>query len=639
MKMLERLLSGNPGLLDSSGREIFSNSFPYLLEKNMSIEEIYRDILYCVFNSTLVNASLRLENLKGVDGEVLLRIGEHEPFGVINVGESKELIKLCANYQELRILERDFSKSYFHEIDKRESTINLLIGSKKFTEGWSSWRVSTMGLMNLGKSEGSQIIQLFGRGVRLKGFNFSLKRSEALKSVIPQIPKYLNFVETLNIFGIHADYMQQFKEYLEDEGIQTEFDYEEIHLPVIKDLYKRNLKLKALRLKKGINFKKQGPKPMFQSPAEHLPRSSKIVVNWYPKLQAQDSRLRGYSIRETTAVEYNKETFTDKHVAFMDMNHIYFEIQKFKNERSWYNLILSKEEIVNLLSNDYWYEIEIPKEELAFDSFSKIKRWEEIALVLLKKYCEKQYLYAKKDWEAPYMEYYNVTEADSNFFEEYRVSVDSNDDSMLTKLKQLKDELKKNKLSDVQFGGLESLTFTQHLYQPLITVDGAAIKVTPVPLNEGEYNFVQDLKTYYEQNQRFFDDKELYLLRNQSKGKGIGFFEAGGFYPDFILWILHDNKQYITFADPKGIRNHSITDSKLQFYRHIKELEHRLNDNEIILNAFTIANTYYSDILNTGLKLSKEEMEEQHILFQNDDKETYIDKMIQGIIKEDTVTS
>jgi hypothetical protein len=31
--------------------------------------------------------------------------------------------------------------------------VNLLIGSKKFTEGWSSWRVSTMGLMNVGKGK------------------------------------------------------------------------------------------------------------------------------------------------------------------------------------------------------------------------------------------------------------------------------------------------------------------------------------------------------------------------------------------------------------------------------------------------------------------------------------------------------
>jgi hypothetical protein len=34
-----------------------------------------------------------------------------------------------------------------------------------------------MGLMHVGRSEGSQIIQLFGRGVRLKGYEWSLKRS------------------------------------------------------------------------------------------------------------------------------------------------------------------------------------------------------------------------------------------------------------------------------------------------------------------------------------------------------------------------------------------------------------------------------------------------------------------------------
>jgi hypothetical protein len=34
-----------------------------------------------------------------------------------------------------------------------------------------------MGLMNVGQTEGSQIIQLFGRGVRLKGYGSSLKRS------------------------------------------------------------------------------------------------------------------------------------------------------------------------------------------------------------------------------------------------------------------------------------------------------------------------------------------------------------------------------------------------------------------------------------------------------------------------------
>ena len=99
--------------------------------------------------------------------------------------------------------EREFSGSLFHEINQPHSTVNLLIGSKKFTEGWNSWRVSTMGLMNVGQTEGSQIIQLFGRGVRLKGYGMSLKRSG--KTQLPDEvtrPKHIGQLETLSIFGI-----------------------------------------------------------------------------------------------------------------------------------------------------------------------------------------------------------------------------------------------------------------------------------------------------------------------------------------------------------------------------------------------------------------------------------------------------
>jgi len=33
----------------------------------------------------------------------------------------------------------------------------LLIGAKKFIEGWSSWRVSAMALLNIGSGEGSKL--------------------------------------------------------------------------------------------------------------------------------------------------------------------------------------------------------------------------------------------------------------------------------------------------------------------------------------------------------------------------------------------------------------------------------------------------------------------------------------------------
>ena len=39
-------------------------------------------------------------------------------------------------------------------------------------------------------------------------------------------------------------------------------------------------------------------------------------------------------------------------------------------------------------------------------------------------------------------------------------------------------------------------------------------------------------------NPSFFQDREIDLLRNMSIGRGIGFFGAGNFHPDFILWLL-----------------------------------------------------------------------------------------------------
>jgi len=107
-------------------------------------------------------------------------------------------------------------------------------------------------------------------------------------------------------------------------------------------------------------------------------------------------------------------------------------------------------------------------------------------------------------------------------------------------------------MSRFKYGGFEPLDFGSHCYTPLIFIakGETQVEVTPVNLNEGERNFVIDLIKYYDSNPSCFEDKKLYLLRNKSKA-GIGFFEAGNFYPDFIMWILYKDKQYITFVDPK----------------------------------------------------------------------------------------
>ncbi|MBD8036641.1 DEAD/DEAH box helicase family protein [Solibacillus sp. A46] len=633
ISIIESLVKGKSGLVNSNNQEIFKNAFPYIAELNLTTEEIYLDIIQTLFNSNVMNTTLRVEKLKGQDGELALRLGESEPFGLINVGDSNDLWKLCEQYPELITIERHFSESYFQSINTKDSSINLLIGSKKFTEGWSSWRVSSMGLMNIGKSEGSQIIQLFGRGVRLKGYQYGLKRSSALNMVLPDIQniKYLKYNETLNIFGIRADYMQQFKEYLEDEGIATEIEFEELILPTIPTYAKRKLKLKALRLKDGINFKLNGPKPELKKPDGEMFTSQKVILNWYPKIQFKSSHKNNLSL---SPVVLHETTFKPYHIEFMNMDSIYFELQHFKNERTWHNLILSKQKIWELLLDDSWYVLQIPEKEMKFNSFKQVRYWEEIAISLLKKYCEKYYLFAKKQYEAPHMEYYEIDEDDKNFINEYQVLADKeSEQTLIVELKKLKAALDKKELLEIEFGQFKSFKYENHLYEPLISYDGksSTVKIKPVSLNKDEHQFLIDLRNYYEMHSSFFNNKELYVLRNQSRGRGIGFFEAGNFHPDFIIWLVSEGKQFITFADPKGIRNLSIDDPKVEFASTIKELEAELADPNVVLNSFIISNTPFELLINTGTTLTKEEMNQKHILFQYDDENTYIQKMFDAI--------
>ena len=199
--------------------------------------------------------------------------------------------------------EREFSGSLFHEINKPHSTVNLLIGSKKFTEGWNSWRVSTMGLMNVGETEGSQIIQLFGRGVRLKGYGMSLKRSG--KTQLPEDvtrPKHIGVLETLNIFGIRADYMAQFRDFLEEEGLPTNDERDRVPAaghqeprhaeaqdhPAQEDDQRREHRVRR-RLPQARADPDRSPSPTPAETGHGLSAEEPGVLNWYPKIQALKS--------------------------------------------------------------------------------------------------------------------------------------------------------------------------------------------------------------------------------------------------------------------------------------------------------------------------------------------------------------
>lgn len=640
IQRIDRVL--NQGLVTATLKNLFDGRFAYLNACGLTPAQVFDETLKDLFNAP-GGGQLYVENLKGATGEVALRLGaENDAFGVINVGDDAKLVKLCEE-NGLSTGELEFSGSLFHEINEPHSPVNLLIGSKKFTEGWSSWRVSTMGLMNVGKGEGAQIIQLFGRGVRLKGFDMSLKRSGKVQ--LPdgiERPKNISVLETLGIFGIHADYMAQFRDFLEEEGLPTSDEREPFLLPVIRNL--GSLKLKTIRLKKTINgvntefgdaFRRLGPVPTVRKPEppqDAYLQKNQVVLNWYPKIQAMKS---GGLVGGDAEAAANQAHLAARHTAFLDIDRLYFELERFKAERGWYNLNMTRQGIVDLLADRSWYRLLIPAEELAFDSFERVRLWQEIALALLKKYTERYYTFRKREWELPHLEYRDLEATDPNFLGtgdpseqgRYTILLDRSQEDIVARLEALKAAIASGGLKTWEFRGIKAIWFERHLYEPLLYLEGSVVEIAPAPLNKGERDLVEDLKRFCQGHAQFFAGRELYVLRNLSRGRGVGFFEAGNFHPDFLVWQVEGTRQFVSFVDPKGIRHLALSDPKIQFVDTIREIEQRLGDPNVVLSSFIVSNTQ-AFRMEQQWGISRAEMDDLNILFQDEDRDTYIETML-----------
>jgi hypothetical protein len=91
----------------------------------------------------------------------------------------------------------------------------------------------------------------------------------------------------------------------------------------------------------------------------------------------------------------------------------------------------------------------------------------------------------------------------------------------------------------------------------------------------------------------------------------------------------------VIFVDPKGIRNLGPTDPKIQFNQTIKEIEQRLGDANVRLQSFIVSNTP-SHIMKMLWRMDKSAMAARHILFQEEDNDTYVRTMLESVAASGT---
>lgn len=643
---IKDLVDNKARILDTKDRNIFEKRFTALMN---GPEDIYTDILAKLFNTTHSGQRLRVLNLIGSKGELALQVGEAVPFGLINIGDSPSLYKMCEEDTTFDYQRDDFARSLFNTLNDKDSKLHILIGSRKFTEGWSSWRVSTMGLLNMGRGEGSQIIQLFGRGVRLKGRDYSLKRSTP-----GQRPKgiHLDKLETLNIFGVRADYMATFKQYLEDEGITPSDEILELNFETRPNL--PATKLKTLKLKGGYKdnqkhgFKRVHFPELYKVPAEFEGKIKfpHVKLDLYPKLESIDTNRKG----DNTPVNVRFEGKLDyKVISAFDFERLYLAVQDYKLQRGWSNLRLDKQRLMDFcLGNsgfsNKWYTLLIPKSELDIKQFSDVKKQEDIMLRLLLDYTERFYNALKNAYEGQFYQVTQVQEDDPGMIKMYHFEIEETDDGLdyAQRLEQLQEIVAKGdigKAKEWNAPGMVAVTFNKHLYYPLLSIEKNAdlpLKMRPMAFDApSEITFIQDLQVFIEtpKGQKIIGDKSLYLLRNaDTKSKGLGFATAGNFYPDFLLWLVDDKtgKQWLSLIDPKGIRNLNLDDAKFGLYTEIKALEPKLADKDLSLSAFIVSETLHSDLINVSEP--KDKLEERNVLFMEDTGPVYLEKLFRKMV-------
>lgn len=627
-RAIETHLKSGAGFTDQDGAGAFAEAFSYLIEligeSKETAQSLFIDICKRLFNNSS-GGELKLRRVKGDSNEIILRAGQSQTdFGLINVGDSSGLAKAIEDAQidNLSLENSNFSASLFASVSSSSSPINLLIGSKKFVEGWDCWRVSTLGLMNVGRSEGAQIIQLFGRGVRLKGYGWSLQRSGYARP--SDRPAHISHVETLNVFGIASAYMARFRDFLEAEGLPQNDEKTLIKIPlnITYDFGQRLMTLRPKRKDKEereYDFKRDGAVPTF---GETI--SKHIVLDLYDDIESIQSNKK--MLAETIKKSH---VFSAAHLDLLNYQQLFFDLEKIKRERGWHNINIAPEVIRAQLQKADWYEILAPDSNFTFSGGAQVQRWQIMAQAALKLYLERLYVEKKSAFTEPRLEYRPLEADDPNLpsDEAYRLTVNSDETILIGHINALKKTVESQESGVQAEGRFKTINLGHHLYRPLLHAEkGIPVQFKPAALNESEMQFVEDLHAYATGTEDGAGD--IFLLRNESRGKGMGFFEAGNFYPDFLLWLVNGDVQHLAFIEPHGLQHEGPGSPKVRFHKTIKDIEKRLADPKITLDSFILSPTNRSAL---AWDMDKEDFEEQHIYFLGEDPKYYIGAILRKI--------
>jgi hypothetical protein len=520
----------------------------------------YEDILKYVLNSK-TPGNIEVLKIPGNRNELIFRLMTAEkPFALIKIGDISGWLK--DKLEGYEINESFENESYFRQINRDDSDINVLMGSRSFYEGWDSNRPNLLLFVNIGVGSDAKkfVLQSVGRGVRIEPIKNKRKRlkellnaKEVKEQLYDNVKNLILPIESFFVFGTNAKNLKEIiatlKAEKEDKNLGEAF--------ILNPKAQNHLLLVPVYKTAERIFAEEKDPQKYPVSREDFDITSQFYGFLGDKIA-----LAKYDC-EVKVLKKAKESFAEKerYYDFGERNSL-FEPE----------LILDRVfDYLGIKNKEFENFKELENEVVHFKKvrFSDGEKYEEIKrkIELIQQYPEKKKELKKYYGKIPEEDYAKQL----TLFEEagkYEVG------GKKIKIKYL----------------------ANHYYLPLIISETEKIDYLNHIINVGsEVKFIEQLEEYLIKPDNIFTlfdwwmfsklDQtldEVYIPYYNPKENKIAKFK-----PDFIFWAQKGKRYLILFVDPKGTE-HADGYIKIDGYSRIFEIGEQKESRDFSYNGFNI---------------------------------------------------
>ena len=536
-------------------------------DKNMRLDEEFLGLI-----STMDSQTLRKEifyakeasmieacRIKGNTKEIVFKSkNAKEPFLLLNIGSIREWEKQYLQNLGVESGE-DITSGYFQSINEWDSPIQIMIGSKVFSEGWDSNRVNMISFINIGsKNAKKYVLQTIGRGVRIepfKGVRKRLGQCEGLEfNLRTRFSHKALGIETLFIMATQTEAIKGILEGLE-EFIQSYplsgFRKSKTFKPLLVPKYKDST---ALQNKPYILSHCD-----FEELKNYIESFDEDVLLLRENIRAKDlgyktlCKIKEKMVKEggTQAIEISGDMQTLKAENALKVLESFFHTKGKKLER----FAEIKDEICHYKKFNSTLDFSIVEEMNA----------------KIKEIVEAKTMEAREDLES------------KGVPKEY-----------IETILQAQQDKKRAEVC----GYVLDSSLQEHYYNPLILDEKQDGRIVYAIKEKSEVEFLRKLQEYVKDKDNALKDYEWCFSKIVENVDSIyiPYFDSQNqayrkFYPDFIFWLRHkQSKEYkIIFIDPKGLTHEANARDKAQGFESIFG-ESKGLENQVFLYYFNPQN-------------------------------------------------